>query len=127
MPINTDPLLAAATSKTISGDNPQFTVQTIVFPATAIVATDFTRFECGFKPRKVRIANLTDRTFLEWNSTFPVNTWLKSAAGNVTYLADTLDTTANALLIGDRFVDVLQNATLGLILASKTVTFEAWG
>lgn len=109
-------------TKTISEDNPQYTEQTVVYDATAIVATDYTRFECGFKPRKVKITNLTDRISIEWNSSFPANSWIKTvAAGTVT-----LDTTAAALLPYERGVDVLQAAAL-VILASKTVHFEAWG
>lgn len=116
-------------TRTISGDNPQYTEQTVVYDATAIVATDYTRFDAGFKARKVCITNLTDRVILEWNSSFPANTWVKHAPAATTPVSSvlTLDTTANALVINDRSVDVLQNAALGLVLASKTVHFEAWG
>ena len=108
---------------TVSHDNPQDYMQVTTYNATAIVATDHTRITCGFKPRKIKVTNLTDRVTIEWYQGMAANTWLRTAAAGTV----TLDTTANALLIGDRFFDVLQNATLGVILASKVVVFEAWG
>lgn len=120
MAINT---AGQTSTSTTSTDNTPYHEQVIVYDATAITATDYTRITTGFKPRRIRVTNLTDRTILEWSTSMPANKWvLHVAAGTIT-----LDTTASALVIGERYFDVLQNATLALILASKTVLFEAWG
>jgi hypothetical protein len=120
MPINT---AGQTFTATVSHDNPQDYMQVTTYNATTIVATDHTRITCGFKPRKIKVTNLTDRVTLEWYQGMAANRWLRTADDGTI----TLDTTANALVVSDRSFDVLQNATLGLILASKQVVFEAWG
>ena len=118
MAINTA-YTASVNAQTVSGSM----TGTVTYGATAIVATDYSEFLTGFKPKYVKFTNLTDRTTLEWYEGMATNTWLKTiAAGTVT-----LDTTAGALQIFDHGFRVLQNATLGLILASKQCAFIAQG
>jgi len=132
--INADPLIYGSSSvtatnpptRTISDGSAQYTAQTIVYPATAIAVGDATRFEVGFKARRVRVTNLTSTAKLvivEWNSSLPANVFIKKVTAGTT----TKDTTADAFVINARTVDVLQTVALGLIEASGTTLFEAWG
>lgn len=101
----------------------QFATGKIIYDATAITATDYTKVTLGFKPRYVKWVNLTDRTTIEWREGFGANECQKSiAAGTVT-----LDTTAAAVVVDGKSFSILQNATLAAILASKTCYWEARG
>jgi hypothetical protein len=110
-------------STTIHGDNSRFTEGKIVFDATAITATAYTYINLGFKPRSLTLTNITDGVQVTWQASLAANQWIMTSALG----ARTLDTTASLLIIDDRGVWVLQNATVGLIKASKTLTFEARG
>lgn len=98
-------------------------IGTIAFDATAIVTTDYVQIDTGFEARYVCIENVTDRVKLEWYKGMAANTWIKTIATGVR----TLDTTALALVVNPRNVQILQNATLAVILASKTIAFRIEG
>lgn len=104
-------------------DTGNFATGKIVYDATAIVATDYTKVTLGFRPRYVKWVNLTDRTVVEWREGFGVNECQKTVAAG----AITLDTTAAAVVVDNNSFSILQNATLAAILASKTCYWEARG
>jgi hypothetical protein len=93
----------------------------VVFDATAITATDYVEIDLGFKPRKVRWVNLTDRVEGEVIQGMTSGNSLKTVAAGTR----TLDATASGMTLTDRGFRVLQNATLAYILASKTCFYEA--
>jgi len=101
----------------------QFASGKIVYDATAIVATDYTRVQCGFQPRYIEWENLTDRTKIEWQEGFASAENLKTIAAGTR----TLDTTAAAVVVDTLGFRILQNATLAAILASKTCYWRAYG
>lgn len=107
----------------ISHDNPMLATGTITFDATAIVATDQTRIEVGFRPRMISIKNLQDGVTVEWMQGMPANTWELTVATGV----QTLDTTAGLLVIDDKGVSILQAVAPGVIKASKTLRYRIWG
>jgi hypothetical protein len=96
----------------------------VVFDATAIVAADSVIILCGFKPRRVRWVNITDRVEGEWFEGMADDSCLKTVAAGTR----TLEVTGGngGITVGERGFSVLQNATLALILASKTIQYEAW-
>ena len=95
----------------------------VVYDATAITATDYTRIVCGFQPRFIEWSNLTDRVRIEWQEGFGSAECLKTAAAGTR----TLDTTAAAVVVDKIGFRILQNATLAAILASKTCYWRAIG
>ena len=94
-----------------------------VFDATAIVAADSVRIACGFKPRYVRWVNVTDRVEGEFFEGMAANSCLKTVAAGTR----TLEITSGngGITVDDRGFRVLQNATLALVLASKSCVWEA--
>lgn len=132
MPANT-------AGQTITGnqsphDAPQTKTGRIVFDATAIVATDFVVVPLGFTPKYVAWENVTDRIKGEWYEGMADNSCIKTVAAGTRTLEVTggnggitvcdADGTANP---NGRYFRVLQNATLALILASKTCNWIAHG
>lgn len=101
--------------------NGQVATGRVAFPATAIVATDYAEFDVGFRPKKVNFVNMTDRISGEFFEDMADNSCLKTAANGTR----TLEVTGGITLTDSGF-RVLQNATLALILASKTCYFEAY-
>lgn len=95
----------------------------IVYDATTITATDYTRVELGFQPRSLKWVNLTDRVTVEWRQGFGSAECLKTAATGVR----TLDTTAAQVVVDKTGFSMLQNATVGAIKASKDCYWEAQG
>ena len=93
----------------------------ITFDGTAITATDYLRIECGFKPRKVRIVNLTSRIEGEYFEGMSSAQHLRTVAAGTR----TLDTTAASFSLDMQGFRVLQNATLAYITASSDVYWEA--
>jgi hypothetical protein len=104
-------------------DSPSTARGKVVYDATAITATEYTRVLTGFKPRYVRWVNLTDRVEVEWFEGMADNTSLKTIADGTR----TLETTNGGVTVDDKGFRVLQNATLAAILASKTCYYEAQG
>jgi hypothetical protein len=111
------------TAFTVTPDNgqktPAFAVVKVVYPATAIVATDYSEFDLGFTPTKVTFINVTDRVTIEWFRGMTDNTSLKTAA------AGTRTVEAQGVTPTARGFRVSQNATLAAILASKECYFIA--
>lgn len=93
----------------------------VVYPATAIVAADYTEIDVGFKPKHVKWVNLTDLITVEFYEGMTANNCLKTAATG----AQTLETTNGGITLTNRGFQVLQNATLGAIAASKNCYFVA--
>lgn len=101
----------------------QRAVGLVVFGATAITAADSVVITCGFKPRHVRWINVTDRTSGEWFEGMAANSCLKLVAAGT----GTLEVTGGngGITVTQSGFSVLQNATLALILASKSCVFIA--
>lgn len=95
----------------------------VVYDATAIVATDYTKITVGFKPKYVLWVNLTDRIQVEWFEGMTASQLLLTVAAGTR----TLDTTANAMVVDGQSFSLLQNATLAAILASKTCYYIVKG
>lgn len=93
----------------------------VVFPATAIVAADYVEIDVGFKPKHVKWVNLTDRVTVEFYEGMTANNCLKTAAAGT----QTLETTNGGITLTARGFQVLQNATLGAIAASKDCYYVA--
>ncbi len=93
----------------------------VVFDSTTIVATEYTRIECGFQPRYIVWENLTDRTKVEWQEGMTTSQNLLTIAAGTR----TLDTTALAVVPDAKGFRILQNATLGAIFATKTCYWRA--
>jgi hypothetical protein len=93
----------------------------VVYPATAIVAADYTEIDVGFRPKHVQWVNMTDRVSVEHFEGMAANTCLKTAAAGTR----TLETTNGGITLTARGFQVLQNATLAAILASKDCYFIA--
>jgi hypothetical protein len=116
-----DNIAGQTRTASISQDYPGAASGIVVYDATAIVATDTTAIETGFKPRHVRWVNMTDRIEIEWFEGMAANTCLKTAAAGTR----TLETTNGGITVDDRGFRVLQNATLAAVLASKTCYYVA--
>lgn len=93
----------------------------VVFGATAITAADYVEIDVGFKPKHVKWVNLTDRITIEFFDGMTANNCLKTAAAGT----QTLETTNGGITLTNRGFQVLQNATLGAIAASKDCYFVA--
>lgn len=116
-----DNILGQTKTDSDKQDSPGTARGKVVYDATTIVATEYTRILTGFKPRYVRWVNLTDRVEIEWFEGMTANTSLKTAAAGTR----TLETTNGGITVDDKGFRVLQNATLAAILASKDCYYEA--
>ncbi|WP_423459970.1 hypothetical protein [Ottowia sp. VDI28] len=106
-------------------DSPAVARGKIVLDATALTATDSLRVACGFTPRYVRIVNVTDRIEAEWFDGMDANSCLKTVAAGTR----TLEVTGGngGITVDRQGFRILQNATLAVIAASKTIVYEAQG
>lgn len=113
----------AGQTKTVAVDQQcgQRAIGKVVFDGTTITATEYLRIECGFKPRRVRVINLTSRIEGEYWEGMSSAQHLRTVAAGTR----TLDTTAGSFSLDDRGFRVLQNATLAYITASSDVYWEA--
>ena len=120
------------TGNTPPYDAPKNKVGRRVFDATAIVAADSVVMTLGFTPKYIAVENVTDRVKIEWYEGMAANTCIKTAAAGTR----TLETANGGITVCDsdgtanvngRYFAVLQNATLAVILASKTITWMAQG
>ena len=95
----------------------------VVFDGTSITATDYIEVDLGFQPRYVEYWNATDRICGRHFKGMADNSALKTAANGT----QTLEVTGGngGITLTTRGFRVLQNATLGLIAASKTCYFVA--
>ncbi len=111
-----------------ANDAPSQACGRITYPATAIVAADFTVVPLGFTPRYVQWCDVTSRIQIEWFDGMAANTCIKSAAAGTRTIETTnggitvcdADGTANA---AGKCFKVLQNATLAAILASEIINW----
>lgn len=136
MAINTAGQTAA---QTFSDGITKYASGSVTFDATAITATDFAKVTCGFIPRYFMWCNDTDRVMGEWRDGMADNSCIKTAAAGTRTLEVTgvnrgiivgTPTSTNVVAgatPGPGEVFVSQNATLGLILASKVCRWQAWG
>lgn len=121
-----------ATGAAPSGDSPRWKTGRIVFDATAITAADDVVIFAGFTPKYVAWENITDRVKGEWYEGMAAESCIKTIANGTRTLEVTggnkgiticdSDGTANT---SGRYFKVAQNATLALILASKTCSWVA--
>jgi hypothetical protein len=93
----------------------------VVFDATSITTTEYMRIECGFKPRKVRVLNLTSKIEGEYWEGMTSAQHLRTVANGTR----TLDTTAASFSLDAQGFRVLQDGTLAYITASSDVYWEA--
>jgi hypothetical protein len=114
--------IAYTLTRNDSGINANMVEGVIVFPATAIVATDYVEIDVGFQPRYVNFLNITDRVGGEYWKGMADNSCLKTIADGTR----TLEVTGGngGITLTTRGFRVLQNATLALVLASKTINFH---
>ena len=98
-------------------------IGTITFDSTSITTTDYTQIDTGFEPRYICLENVTDRVKVEWYKGMAANTWILTVAAGTR----TLDTTASAIVSTGKYVRILQDATLGIVKASKVVAFKILG
>ncbi len=111
---------------------PQAAAGRITFPATSIVAADFTVVPCGFTPRYVQWCDVTSRIQVEWFEGMAADTCIKTAAAGTRTIETTnqgitiCDTDGTANAAGNSF-KVSQNATLAAILASEIMNWRALG
>jgi hypothetical protein len=95
----------------------------VVFDATAITAADYIEIDVGFKPTYVKWENVTDRVSGEHYEGMADESCVKTAANGT----KTLEVTGGnkGITLTTNGFRVAQNATLALILASKTCHFIA--
>jgi hypothetical protein len=104
----------------------------ITYPATSIVAADYTVVPLGFTPRYVQWCNVTSRVQVEWFEGMTADTCIKTAANGTRTIETTnlgitvCDTDGTASTTGNSF-KVSQNATLVAILASEVINWRAVG
>jgi hypothetical protein len=117
---------------TPAADGARVKVGRLTLGADSITATDHLLQEVGFTPRYIRFWNVTDRISIEWYEGMAANTCLKTAAAGT----QTLETTNGGITVCDsdgtantsgRCFKVLQNATLAVVVASKVLTWVAYG
>ena len=101
----------------------RFAVGKITFDGTTIVAADFVRVVCGFKPKKIQVYNVTSRIDVQWWEGMAANTAIKSAAAGTV----TIETTNGGITQEEGGFLISQNATLAVILASQVLQWEAIG
>jgi hypothetical protein len=106
-----------------SQGTPAFAVGLDVFDATSITAADYVEINVGFKPKYVCWENVTDRIKGEFYEGMADNSCVKTAANGTR----TLEVTGGngGITLTNTGFRVLQNATLALILASKTCAWKA--
>jgi len=95
----------------------------VAFDATTITAADYVEIDVGFQPRVVVWENATDRTNGVHYKGMADESCIKTAAGGTR----TLEVTGGnkGITLTTRGFKVAQNATLALIIASKTCYFTA--
>lgn len=143
MAINIAGQTLTPTSAIYADGMPKFASGSVVFDATAITAADSVQINVGFVPKYFVWSNDTDRIMGEWRQGMAQDSCIKTAAAGTRTLevtggnhgitvgvtnSDTALTSAQGGTIpGQGQVQIAQNATLALILASKTCRWSAWG
>ena len=112
------------------GDTPRTKSGRISFDTTAIVTTDETLVNLGFTPAYIVWENVTDSIRNEWYEGMAANTSIRTLLAGARNLSATgftvCDADGTANVIG-RCFKILQNATLGAVLASKVCNWRAIG
>lgn len=100
-----------------------FAVGMDVIDSTSITAADYIEITVGFKPKYVEWLNVTDRVGGEFYEGMAANSCLKTVANGTR----TLEITSGngGITLTQTGFRVSQNATLALILASKTCVWRA--
>jgi hypothetical protein len=100
-----------------------FAVGLDVIDSTSITTTDYIEIVCGFKPSYVKWENVTDRVCGEFYEGMAANSCIKTVAAGTR----TLEITSGngGITLTQTGFRVLQNATLALVLASKTCAWRA--
>lgn len=119
---------------TIGQEGALFHYGRITYPATSIVATDYTQVDVGFTPKYIKWVDVTSRIQVEWFEGMAANSCVKTAANGTRTLEVTggnggitvCDSDGTADATGRSF-KVLQNATLAAILASEVINFLVTG
>lgn len=113
----------AGQTRTVGNDQAtgQFACGKIVYDATAITTTEYTRVECGFQPRYLVFENASDRIKVEWQEGMTSSQSILTVAAGTR----TLDTTASAVVVDKVGFRILQS--LSVIAASKTCFWKAFG
>ncbi len=107
----------------ISQGSAAFAAGLDVIDATSITATDYIEIVVGFKPKYVEWVNVTDRVSGEFYEGMAANSCIKTVANGTR----TLEITSGngGITLTQTGFRVLQNATLALVLASKTCAWRA--
>lgn len=126
-------------AQTVSDGVVKYASGSLTFDATAITATDYSQVTCGFIPRKIEWDNVTDRILNVWYdgmaqdsavNTVAAGTRTLSVTGtNRGFIVGTIglaSANSGVIPLPGQF-QVSQNATLGAILASKVIRWQAWG
>lgn len=107
----------------ISQGSAAFATGLDVIDATSITTTDYIEIVVGFKPKYVKWENVTDRVCGEFYEGMAANSCIKTVAAGTR----TLEVTSGngGITLTQTGFRVLQNATLALVLASKTCAWRA--
>lgn len=129
-----------APANQITGDGmPKFASGSVTLDATAITAADYLQVNVGFVPKYFQWENQTDRVKGEWDDQMAQDSCLKTVAAGTRTLEVTggnkgivvgqqgVTTTLSGTSPNPGQVQISQNATLALILASKVCRWKAWG
>lgn len=139
MAINVAGQTRTPASEIYSDGFPKYATGSVVFDATAIVATDFTMITVGFIPKYIVWANDTDSIMNEWRDGMAQNSAVNTIANGTRSLSVTggtrgfivgtgaLTSAVSVTIPNAGQFAISQNATLGAILASKTCRWQAWG
>lgn len=120
-----------ATGNNPPSDGPKIKVGRFTHDAS-LTATDYLLFECGFTPKYVRVANITDSIDVEWFEGMAADTCRKTVLNGTR----SLETTNKGITITDsagepnvagRCFCVSKNATLAVITADDVHTWIAIG
>lgn len=107
----------------ISQGSAAFATGLDVIDSTSITTTDYIEIVVGFKPKYVKWENVTDRVCGEFYEGMAANSCIKTVAAGTR----TLEVTSGngGITLTQTGFRVLQNATLALVLASKTCAWRA--
>lgn len=139
MAINTAGQTLTPASQIYSDGFPKYAAGSVVFDATAITAADYWQVTIGFVPKYFVFSNDTDRIMVEWRDGMAQDSCIKTVAagtrtlevtgGNHGVVVGSVTNTNSVagVVAGAGQVQVSQNATLAVIVASKTCRWQAWG
>lgn len=129
-----------APANAIYGDGmTKFASGSVTFDATAITAADYVMINVGFIPKYFQWENQTDRVKGEWDDQMAQDSCIKTVAAGTRTLevtggnhgivvgSSTNTNVVAGVVAGPGQVQISQNATLALILASKVCRWKAIG